>query len=69
MYKLSFYIPTENKEEVKTALFNMGIGKYNNYDSCSFESLGQGQFRSINDAKPHIGSLNKIEEVFKLEDF
>ena len=69
MYKLSFYVPTQNKEEVKTALFDIGVGKYKNYDSCSFETLGTGQFRPINDANPHIGSLGNIERVeeYKVE--
>lgn len=69
MYKLSFYVPTQNKEEVKTALFDIGVGKYKNYDSCSFETLGIGQFRPINEANPHIGSLGNIERVeeYKVE--
>jgi len=69
MYKLNFFVPTQNKEEVKQALFELGVGQYDNYDSCSFESLGVGQFRPINHANPHIGSLNSIEyvEEYKIE--
>jgi hypothetical protein len=69
MYKLNFFVPTANKEEVKTALFDVGVGRYENYDCCSFESLGVGQFRPIEAANPHIGSLNTIERVeeYKVE--
>ena len=69
MYKLSFYVPTQNKEEVKTALFNIGVGKYKNYDSCSFETLGEGQFRPLGGANPHIGSIDAIEKIqeYKVE--
>lgn len=69
MYKLSFFVPTQSKEEVKTALFDIGVGKYKNYDSCSFETLGTGQFRPINEANPHIGSLGNVERVeeYKIE--
>lgn len=69
MYKLNFYVPSKNKEEVKNALFNIGVGRYNNYDKCSFETKGTGQFRPINEANPHIGNLDKLElvEEYKIE--
>ena len=69
MYKLNFYVPVDYKEKVKTALFEIGVGRYKNYDCCSFESLGTGQFRAINTAKPFLGELNKVERVqeYKVE--
>ena len=69
MYKLNFFVPTTHKDEVKRALFDMGVGRYDNYDCCSFETLGTGQFRPINNANPHIGSLGEIEKVqeYKVE--
>ena len=69
MYKLNFYVPKENKENVKTALFNIGVGKYKNYEHCSFETLGVGQFKPIDGANPHIGEVNMLEKVeeYKVE--
>jgi hypothetical protein len=69
MYKLIFYIPAQNKEEVKNALFAIGVGKFNNYDKCSFETLGTGQFRPINNAKPFLGQVDTVELVqeYKIE--
>lgn len=69
MYKLAFFVPIEDKERVKQALFNLGVGKYENYDCCCWEVEGTGQFRPINKANPHIGTLNQIEYVkeFKVE--
>lgn len=69
MYKLNFFVPSEDKERVKEALFAMGVGRYENYECCSFETLGTGQFKPINKAHPHIGELNKIEHVseYKVE--
>ena len=32
MYKLNFFVPVEDKERVKNALFKMGVGKYDNYE-------------------------------------
>lgn len=69
MYKLNFFVPTENKEHVKQALFNIGAGKYKAYDMCAFESIGTGQFRPLDKANPHIGKNNILEHVeeYKVE--
>ena len=69
MYKLNYYVPLEAKETTKEALFNIGVGKFDNYECCSFETLGEGQFKPVNGANPHIGTLNKIEKVqeYKVE--
>lgn len=69
MYKLNFYVPVADKEPVKEALFQIGAGRYANYECCSFETLGTGQFKPINNAHPHIGKLNNIERVqeYKVE--
>ncbi|MCW8896333.1 MAG: NGG1p interacting factor NIF3 [Sulfurimonas sp.] len=69
MYKLNFFVPAQNKEEVKNALFKIGVGKYENYDKCSFESQGIGQFRPIDGANPFLGKLDTVELVkeYKVE--
>ncbi|MGE4420416.1 MAG: NGG1p interacting factor NIF3 [Sulfurimonas sp.] len=69
MYKLNFFVPSDDKERVKEALFGVGAGRYENYECCSFETLGTGQFKPINKANPHIGELDKIEHVeeYKVE--
>ncbi len=69
MYKLNFFVPSEDKERVKAALFAIGVGKYENYECCSFETLGTGEFKPINKANPHIGELDKVEHVseYKVE--
>jgi len=63
MYKLIYFVPTEYKESTKEELFKIGVGKFNNYDCCSFETLGQGQFRPIGEANPFIGDINQVEKV------
>jgi hypothetical protein len=69
MYKLNFYVPTPNKEVVKSALFQIGVGKYENYEHCSFETLGIGQFKPIEGADPYIGKVGEVESVeeYKVE--
>ena len=63
MMVLTFYVPTENKETVKNALFKAGAGRLGNYDSCAFESEGTGQFRALEGANPTIGELGKLEKI------
>ena len=69
MYKLAFYVPKEQKEEVKEALFAIGAGAYENYDKCSWEVEGMGQFRPLQGANPFLGSVGEVERVveYKVE--
>lgn len=69
MFKLSFYIPESHLEAVKTALFSLGVGKIGHYDSCSWQTLGQGQFRPVEGSKPYLGQEGTVETVveFKVE--
>ena len=69
MYKLNYYVPAEDKEQTKEALFAIGVGKYDNYERCSWESLGMGQFKPVGAAQPHIGELGQLEVLheYKVE--
>ncbi|MEZ9976060.1 NGG1p interacting factor NIF3 [Vibrio breoganii] len=67
MKKIIFFVPVENAEAVKDALFDAGAGKIGDYDRCCFQSEGQGQFRPLADAKPHIGSHGEVERLKELK--
>ena len=69
MYKLNFYVPVNSKEKTKQALFDIGVGNFDNYENCSWETLGQGQFKPVANANPAIGELNKLEvlDEYKVE--
>lgn len=67
MIKLEFYVPIENSEEVKKAVFNAGAGKIGNYDCCSWETSGTGQFRPCQGSNPFIGHLDEIEKIQELK--
>ncbi|MBY0415501.1 MAG: hypothetical protein K2Q18_15115 [Bdellovibrionales bacterium] len=66
MYKLTFYVPKDSAETVKNALFAVGVGKIGNYDSCSFETEGMGQFRALKDSNPTIGKVGVVEKIVEL---
>ncbi len=63
IYKITLYVPLSHKELVKKALFEAGAGSYKNYDSCSWEVIGKGQFRALKGSQPYIGSQNRTEYV------
>jgi len=69
MYKLSVFIPESHLEPVKSAMFAAGAGRIGNYDCCSWQTLGQGQFRPLDNSQPFIGQQGKVEQVdeYKVE--
>ncbi|BAP13685.1 hypothetical protein AS19_08340 [Alcanivorax sp. NBRC 101098] len=62
-YKLCFYVPVSHVEQVKTAIFEAGAGHLGDYDCCSFQTLGQGQFRPLPGSKPFLGEQDQVEVV------
>jgi hypothetical protein len=65
-FKLVFFVPPENLQAVKSAIFAAGAGKYpgpGNYTECAWRTLGTGQFRPGDTANPHIGKVGAVEEV------
>lgn len=67
MFKICFFVPVEHAEKVKKAMFEAGAGKIGAYDSCSFETLGVGQFRPLAGANPFVGEVGAIEKVQELK--
>ena len=69
MYKLCFFIPGSHVEETKQALFDKGAGRIGQYDHCSWQVLGEGQFRPLEGSNPFLGTQHKIERVteYKVE--
>jgi hypothetical protein len=63
MYKLCFFVPPSHVEQVKLAVFAAGAGRIGAYDSCSWQVLGQGQFRPLDGSQPFIGQTGEIEQV------
>jgi hypothetical protein len=63
MYKLTFYVPDSHVEAVKVAVFAAGAGHCGTYDSCSWQVMGQGQFKPLEGATSFIGEVGKLEQV------
>lgn len=66
MYVLVFYVPANEAERVKRALFEAGAGRIGDYQECSWEVLGEGQFRPMEGSTPFLGSEGELERVAEL---
>tara|TARA_R110000751_G_scaffold59081_4_gene124282 strand:+ start:2472 stop:2783 length:312 start_codon:yes stop_codon:yes gene_type:complete len=67
MYKLAFFVPIEDAESVKRAVFEAGAGRMGEYENACFQTPGTGQFRPMEGAHPHIGSVGNLEKVEELK--
>ncbi len=64
---IGFYVPISHAERVKEAMFNAGAGKLGNYEHCSFEFNGTGQFRPLAGSNPFLGQVSLLEKVEELK--
>jgi dinuclear metal center YbgI/SA1388 family protein len=60
--KLVVFVPKENAEILKKALFDAGAGEIGNYNNCSFTSTGIGTFKPLVGANPQVGTINKLHQ-------
>jgi dinuclear metal center YbgI/SA1388 family protein len=69
LIKLVTFVPEDFIESLSTALFEAGAGHIGNYDSCSFQSRGQGTFRGLESSNPFVGQKGKLhfEDELRLE--
>ena len=63
LFKLCFYVPVDNAEQVKSAVFAAGAGRIGHYGCCAWQVRGEGQFRPLAGSHPHIGQQDQIEKV------
>ena len=68
-YLICFYVPESHLEIVKEALFQQGAGHFGTYDKACWQTQGQGQFRPLEGAHPHIGQPNEFTQIveYKVE--
>jgi len=66
---LTTYVPSKHAAEVSQALFSNGAGTIGNYDSCSFQSEGNGTFRAGQNTNPFVGKVGEMhaEAEIKIE--
>ncbi len=66
--QLTTYVPKNNAESVRNALFKVGAGAIGNYNNCSFNVLGTGTFKGNEASNPVKGKKGKLhfEEEMQL---
>ncbi len=57
------FVPAENAEAVRQAMFAAGAGHIGDYSECSWSVPGTGQFLPQEGATPTIGSVGAVERV------
>ncbi len=69
LQKLAVFVPTENAEKLKDALFAAGAGNIGNYSECSFSTIGTGSFTPGEGSNPYIGTIGvrEVGEEMKIE--
>src|SRR5699024_10979404 len=70
LYKIIVYVPKDYSSDVKQALYDAGEGNIGNYSNCSFETVGKGQYKPLENSNLLSGEhkqLSDIEEI-KLDD-
>lgn len=67
--KIVTFCPETHAAKVRQAIFEVGAGRIGDYDSCSFNTQGNGTFRAMEGAKPFVGNLNELhsEPEVKIE--
>ena len=68
-YKLVFFVPPENLDACKEAIFATGAGSFpgGKYTKCCFETLGTGQFLPNEGANPALGEVGAVEQCREIK--
>jgi dinuclear metal center YbgI/SA1388 family protein len=65
--KLVTFVPIDNVDQVRDALFNAGAGEIGNYENCSFISEGIGTYKGNENANPVIGERFELVAATELK--
>ncbi len=64
--KLVGFVPADDADLIRKALFSVGAGVIGAYEHCSWGVEGQGTFLPTDDAAPTIGEVGRDETVDEL---
>lgn len=60
LLKLVTFVPEAYADTMRNALFNAGAGSVGNYDSCSFNTHGEGTFKANEGCDPFCGEIGEL---------
>lgn len=58
--KLVVFVPNQQADKVRAAMFEAGAGHIGEYDCCSYNIEGKGSFRASENANPFVGKTGEI---------
>lgn len=61
--QLVAFVPTDHADALVEALSAAGAGAIGAYDRCHFRVTGEGSFRPLEGADPHVGRIGEVERV------
>lgn len=61
--KLEVFVPPDQKDQLREAIFSVGGGQIGEYSKCSFNTEGIGTFLPGDDSNPYSGEKGKLEEA------
>ena len=61
LFKIEFYVPEEQLQRVKQAMFDAGGGRVGDYDCCAWQVLGEGQYKPGEGSNPFKGEQGNLE--------
>lgn len=69
LLKLAVYVPVEQADAVRSALFSAGCGTIGDYDQCSYNVAGEGTFRAGEGCNPFCGKVGEMhrEKEIRIE--
>lgn len=69
LMKLVYFVPVNEAEQTRKAVFDAGAGHIGNYDMCSYNIEGKGSFRAGEGTNPFVGKRNEIhyEDEIRIE--
>jgi len=67
--KLYTFVPVNNADKIRRAIFDAGGGHIGNYEECSFNAEGFGTFKGGADTDPYVGKPGELhrENEIKVE--
>ncbi|PLX16500.1 MAG: Nif3-like dinuclear metal center hexameric protein [Salinivirgaceae bacterium] len=60
LYKIVVFVPDQQANDVRKAIFDAGAGHIGEYDSCSYNIKGEGTFRAGENTNPYVGKKGEI---------
>ena len=65
--KFAVYVPIQQADRVRQAIFKAGAGKIGKYTETSFGVTGKGTFKPTEGTNPFIGKIGEREEVEEIK--